>query len=31
MPTDRAHLHEDTRGYYDLEPLWIDAARVPTE
>ena len=24
-------FHEDTRGYYDLENLWIDAARVPTE
>jgi ribosome-associated protein len=24
-------FHEDTRGYYDLEHLWIDAARVPTE
>lgn len=23
-------FHEDTRGYYDLETLWIDAARVPT-
>lgn len=24
------HLfHEDTRGYYDLESLWIDATRVP--
>lgn len=22
-------FHEDTRGYYDLESLWIDAARVP--
>lgn len=22
-------FHEDTRGYYDLETLWIDAARVP--
>lgn len=22
-------FHEDTRGYYDLEALWIDAARVP--
>ena len=21
-------FHEDTRGYYDLEALWIDAARV---
>lgn len=21
-------FHEDTRGYYDLESLWIDAARV---
>jgi ribosome-associated protein len=24
-------FHEDTRGYYDLETLWIDAARVPVE
>lgn len=24
-------FHEDTRGYYDLEALWIDAARVPVE
>ena len=24
-------FHEDTRGYYDLEALWVDAARVPTE
>jgi ribosome-associated protein len=24
-------FHEDTRGYYDLETLWIDAARVATE
>ena len=23
-------FHEDTRGYYDLETLWLDAARVPT-
>lgn len=24
-----AHIfHEDTRGYYDLESLWIDAPRV---
>jgi ribosome-associated protein len=23
-------FHEDTRGYYDLENLWLDAARVPT-
>ena len=23
-------FHEDTRGYYDLETLWIDAARVTT-
>jgi ribosome-associated protein len=23
-------FHEDTRGYYDLETLWIDAARVAT-
>ena len=22
-------FHEDTRGYYDLENLWLDAARVP--
>jgi ribosome-associated protein len=22
-------FHEDTRGYYDLEALWFDAARVP--
>jgi len=22
-------FHEDTRGYYDLEALWVDAARVP--
>lgn len=22
-------FHEDTRGYYDLETLWMDAARVP--
>lgn len=22
-------FHEDTRGYYDLESLWIDAPRVP--
>lgn len=22
-------FHEDTRGYYDLEALWIDAARLP--
>lgn len=21
-------FHEDTRGYYDLEALWLDAARV---
>ncbi len=21
-------FHEDTRGYYDLESLWIDAARL---
>ena len=21
-------FHEDTRGYYDLETLWMDAARV---
>jgi len=24
-------FHEDTRGYYDLEALWYDAARVPVE
>jgi ribosome-associated protein len=24
-------FHEDTRGYYDLESLWIDAARVEFE
>ena len=24
-------FHEDTRGYYDLETLWIDAPRVPVE
>jgi ribosome-associated protein len=24
-------FHEDTRGYYDLETLWIDAARVSVE
>lgn len=24
-------FHEETRGYYDLEGLWMDAARVPTE
>jgi len=24
-------FHEDTRGYYDLESLWIDAARVQVE
>lgn len=24
-------FHEDTRGYYDLENLWIDAARVSTD
>lgn len=24
-------FHEDTRGYYDLETLWIDAARVAVE
>jgi ribosome-associated protein len=23
-------FHEDTRGYYDLETLWLDAARVAT-
>jgi len=27
-----AHVfHEDTRGYYDLESLWIDAPRVPLD
>ena len=24
-------FHQDTRGYYDLERLWIDAARVAVE
>ena len=24
-------FHEDTRGYYDLETLWLDAARVAVE
>jgi ribosome-associated protein len=24
-------FHEDVRGYYDLESLWIDAARVSVE
>jgi ribosome-associated protein len=24
-------FHQDTRGYYDLEALWYDAARVPVE
>jgi ribosome-associated protein len=24
-------FHEDTRGYYDLETLWIDAARLSVE
>ena len=24
-------FHQDTRGYYDLETLWIDAARVSVE
>jgi ribosome-associated protein len=24
-------FHEDTRGYYDLESLWIDAARVSVD
>lgn len=24
-------FHEDTRGYYDLESLWIDAPRVAVE
>ncbi|MAQ17345.1 MAG: ribosome silencing factor [Sandaracinus sp.] len=23
-------FHQDTRGYYDLESLWMDAARVDT-
>ena len=23
-------VHEDTRGYYDIESLWMDAARLPT-
>jgi ribosome-associated protein len=22
-------FHDDTRGYYDLESLWIDAPRIP--
>jgi len=27
-----AHVfHQDTRGYYDLESLWMDAPRVPFE
>jgi len=27
-----AHIfHEDTRGYYDLESLWMDAGRVEVE
>ena len=27
-----AHVfHEDTRGYYDLESLWVDAPRVPVD
>lgn len=24
-------FHEDVRGYYDLESLWMDAPRVPVE
>ena len=24
-------FHEDTRGYYDLESLWIDAPRLAVE
>ena len=24
-------FHEDARGYYDLERLWMDAARIPVE
>ena len=24
-------FHEDVRGYYDLETLWVDAARIPSE
>jgi ribosome-associated protein len=24
-------FHQDTRGYYDLESLWLDAARVSVE
>jgi ribosome-associated protein len=24
-------FHEETRGYYDLESLWFDAARVSVE
>lgn len=24
-------FHQDTRGYYDIESLWIDARRVPLE
>ncbi len=24
-------FHQDTRGYYDLESLWIDATRVEVE
>ncbi len=24
-------FHQDTRGYYDLESLWIDAARVTVD
>lgn len=24
-------FHEDVRGYYDLETLWLDASRLPVE
>lgn len=24
-------FHEDTRSYYDLEKLWMDAPRIPVE
>lgn len=24
-------FHQDTRGYYDIESLWIDAKRVPVD
>ena len=24
-------FHEDTRGYYDIESLWIDAARIEVD